>query len=584
MLTYRYCIATGLGLLLSTAGGGSHWPWRGQAAALAQTTPTGTEQISTSAKDLLPLNPEVDQLQIPTRDTTELKVNQPITLFQALDLAQRNSLDLQFTEIQLQQSQAALRQAKAAEFPTITAQADVSRTDSAVFQTSPQPLFVDVAAQAEVQQRTQTQFLTQQQDTIIQLQQDIQDLQNRTQAGPNQSVQQVFNEQLVQLEQRSLATAVLPPIPGVAPLTPFPALIFSGQGTTGGGETSTATGTVAVTYDIFTSGLRSGAIRSAQEQVRVSELAVQVQLDQLRLDVSNDYYNLQQANALIIVAQNAVENARASLRNAEAFEQAGLGTKFDVLQASVQLANALQNLTQAQSLQNIAQRQLAQRLNLPDSATVQAIDQVSVAGLWDLSLDDSILLALQNRVELDQLVAQRRIAEQQRRVALAAIRPQVQAFANLDVVEELDDTVGGAVGYAVGVQVSLNFFDGGAAKAAARQQEDAAVVAETQFADTKDLIRFQVEQAFYTLQANLKNIDTASRSVEQAQDSLNLARLRFQAGIGTQLEITNAAVDLTQAEGNLVAAVLDYNRALVLLQRATSYKDLVALSLNGKQG
>ena len=577
MLTYRYFIATGLGLLLSATCGDSWAQLVGPSAALAQTSPPISGQISTSAKDLLPLNPDVDQLQIPTRSTTELEINQPITLPQALDLAQRNSLDLQLAEVQLQQSQAALRQAKSAVFPTLTAQADVSRTDSAIFQAATQPFFVDQGAQAEVQQRTQAQFLTQQQDTLFQLQQDIQDLQNRTQAGPNQSVQQVFNEQLVQLEQRSNATAILPPVPNVLPLSPLPSLILSGQGSPSGVDNSTATGTLALTYDIFTSGFRPGSIQAATEQVRVSEFGIQVQLDQLRLDVSNDYYNLQQTNALLIVAQNAVENARASVRNAEAFEQAGLGTKFDVLQASVQLANALQNLTQAQSLQNIAQRQLAQRLNLPDSATLQAIDQVAIAGRWDLPLENSILLAFHNRVELAQLVAQRRIAEQQRRIALAAIRPQVQAFANLNAVEELDDTVGGAVGYSVGVQVSLNFFDGGAAKAAARQQEDAVVVAETQFATTKDQIRFQVEQAFYTLQANLKNIDTASQSVDQAQDSLKLARLRFQAGIGTQLEITNAAVDLTQAEGNLIAAVLDYNRALVLLQRATSYKhDLVA--------
>jgi OMF family outer membrane factor len=579
MLTYRYFIATGLGFVLATLESHqvSNSRLLGSAAVFAQESTPNTA-FSTSAKDLLPLNADPDPLQIPTPSSLELTLNQPITLTQALELAQRNSLDLKLAEIGLQQSEAALRQAKAALFPTLSAQAEISRTDSAVFAVTPRPLVVDGAAQAEVQQRTQAQFVTQQLSTLTQLQQDIADLQNRTQAGPNQSVQQVFNEQLAQLQLRANTTAVLPAVPSVFPLSPFTSFAFSGQGFTGGGETSMAMGTVALTYDIFTSGFRSGTIRTAQEQLRVSEWQVQVELEDLLLDVSNDYYNLQQANALTIVAQNAVENARASLRNAQAFQQAGLGTKFDVLQASVQLANALQDLNQAQGLQNIAQRQLSQRLNLPDSATLQALDGVAVAGRWDLSLEDSILLALQNRAELPQLVAQRRIAEQQRRVALALIRPQVQAFANINAVEELDDSVAGAFGYAVGVQVNWNFFDGGAARASARQQEDAAAIAETQFADTKNAIRFQVEQAFHNMEANRKNIDTASRSVDQAQESLKLARLRFQAGLGTQLEVTNAAVALTQEEGNLIAAVLDYNRALATLQRATSYKyDQVAL-------
>jgi outer membrane protein TolC len=70
--------------------------------------------------------------------------------------------------------------------------------------------------------------------------------------------------------------------------------------------------------------------------------------------------------------------------------------------------------------------------------------------------------------------------------------------------------------------------------------------------------------------ANQENIDTASLAVEQAQEALELANLRFNAGVGTQLDVLSATRELTEAEGNLVTAVLDYNRALARLERAVS--------------
>ncbi|MFM7545918.1 MAG: TolC family protein, partial [Synechococcales cyanobacterium] len=95
-------------------------------------------------------------------------------------------------------------------------------------------------------------------------------------------------------------------------------------------------------------------------------------------------------------------------------------------------------------------------------------------------------------------------------------------------------------------------------------------IANTTFAETRNQIRFQVEQSFSNLVANKKNIDTATLALDQAKESLRLARLRFQAGVGTQTEVIDAETDLTRAEGNRVKAILDYNRAMASLQRATA--------------
>lgn len=330
-------------------------------------------------------------------------------------------------------------------------------------------------------------------------------------------------------------------------------------------------GTAQLSYDVYTAGERTGRIRSAEEQARFDQLDVERLTQQLRLDVSNDYYNLQAGDELVRINRAAVTNAEASLRDTQALEQAGVGTRFDVLRSQVQLANATQDLTQALGDQITARRQLARRLSLAQSVSISAADPVEIAGLWNLALEESIVLAFQNRAELVQQLARRNISESQRRIALSQIRPRVSLVTTYNVLDAFEDDVSGlADGFSLGARFSLNLFDGGAARARANQEESNIAIAETTFADTRDQVRFEVEQAYADLLSNLENIQTASVALEQAREALRLARLRFQAGVGTQTDVINAENDLTNAEGNRVTAILDYNRALASLQRAIS--------------
>lgn len=329
-------------------------------------------------------------------------------------------------------------------------------------------------------------------------------------------------------------------------------------------------GALQLNYDLFTGGRRGAQIRAAEEGVRNAQLQVEALNEQTRLDITNAYYDLQLADEQVRIAESAVRNAQQSLRDALALEQAGLGTRFDTLRAQVQLANQNQLLVTNRAQQQVNRRQLAQLLSVPQSINVVAADPVEVAGLWNLSLEESIVRAFQNRAELQQQLAQRNIAEQQRQVALSAQRPQLSLFANYNVTDVFNDSLGLADGYQLGARVQLNIFDGGAARAQAAQQEANIAIAETQFADRRNQIRFQVEQGFFNLQANFLNIQTATLAVTQAAEALRLARLRFQAGVGTQTEVIDAENELTQSQGNQVRAVIDYNRSLATLIRAVS--------------
>jgi OMF family outer membrane factor len=455
----------------------------------APSAPSPAVSEDASTLDLEYLDADPNPLQFPTRpEEVEVIGTQPITLQQALELAQRNSREIQQAQLELERSRAALRQARADELPTLDAA--VSSTTQEVTQTSPSR-FDPTTGEIDV--------------------------------GETDS---------------SLETNL--------------------------------TGQLQLSYDLFTSGRRSATIRANERQVRFQELQLETVAEELRLNVTVDYYDMQEADEQVRIARVALEEALRNLQDAQAQERAGVGTRFAVLQAEVEVANSRQTLTQRLSDQRVARRQLVQRLGLGQSVDISASEPVEVVALWNLSLPESIVLAYRNRAELEQQLVQREISQAQRRVALSQTEPQVSVNAGYSVQNALGDDEGFTDNFSFGAQLNWRLFDGGAARANADQEEANIAIAETQFASTRDQVRFQVEQAYLNLQANFENIQTASLALEQATESLRLARLRFQAGVGTQLEVLESLTDLTEAELNRVQAILGYNRSLAQLRRAVS--------------
>ncbi len=162
--------------------------------------------------------------------------------------------------------------------------------------------------------------------------------------------------------------------------------------------------------------------------------------------------------------------------------------------------------------------------------------------------------------------------------ALGSVQPFLSIFNNLNgfryqgqenVVVDLRGRSGWAVENTIGLQASWNLFDGGAARAQYRQAKQRAQENGFRFANTRNDLRFEVEESFYTLRESNRNIQTTSREVMSSRESLRLARLRFQAGVSTQREVVDNQRDLTQAELRYANAIAQYNSSLAELRRRT---------------
>ncbi len=122
---------------------------------------------------------------------------------------------------------------------------------------------------------------------------------------------------------------------------------------------------VAVTWDVFDSGLTAGLVR----QARAGLLAAQAQLTSTQLtvtsDVSQAYLNLRTAEQRVVTADAEVANAQESVRLTQGRYSAGLGIFLDVLNAQTSLLTAQTNRVNAQSAVDQASAALSHAIGAP---------------------------------------------------------------------------------------------------------------------------------------------------------------------------------------------------------------------------
>ena len=325
--------------------------------------------------------------------------------------------------------------------------------------------------------------------------------------------------------------------------------------------------------------------RDQFEQARDSYL---IALRDLRLNAARAYFDLQQADEVVRVGQAGVQASLVSLRDARARFNAGVNTKLDVLEQQTQLARDRNLLTSGLGEQSTARRQLAQLLDLPQDVTPTAATPARPLGLWEPSLEESIVAAYNFREELDQLILEISIRNSQANASLAAVQP-VLSFVNSTTASRTEGQSGQpSIGdidmgdFRYGVQnstaltASWRLFDGGRARAEYRRSKQAADEGRFNFATLRDQIRFGVEQSFIQQRTAIQNIETNASEVLSSRESLRLANLRVQAGVTTQREVVENQRDLTNAELSYARAIRDYNISLFELRRRTGLDALVA--------
>ena len=346
-------------------------------------------------------------------------------------------------------------------------------------------------------------------------------------------------------------------------------------------------GALNVKWDLI-DPTRVPQIAAARDRYERAGDSYLIALRDIRLQAQTSYFALQKADEGVRIGQASVKASLVSYRDARARFNAGVNTKLDVLEAETQLARDRNLLTSNLRLQDEQRHLLARVLDLPQDVIPTAATPLRPMGLWDSSLQESIVSAYNYREELDQLILDISINNSQANASLAAVQP-VLSFVNSTTayrsegqsakasLSEIDmgDFINGFQN-STALTASWRLFDGGRARAEYQRSKQVAQQTRFDFANLRNQIRFEVEQSFFGLRAAIQTIDTTAAEVLAARESLRLSQLRVQAGVGVQREVVNTQRDLTQAELKYANAVNDYNTNLAQLQRRTGLDALTA--------
>ena len=338
------------------------------------------------------------------------------------------------------------------------------------------------------------------------------------------------------------------------------------------------TGELSLTYDIYAGGERAANFTLASQQSELAASTLAQQTLSTDYTTANAYFDLQLAQEEANIANESVKNASISLSDTDALRKAGAATLPDVLQAEVNLANAQQDLLKTFNKLDVARSKLAETLNLSATVNLNAKDPLKAIGKWELSLEESIILAWEKRPELEQQLLNRDIAISEREVAISALRPTLSIEAELNTLDNLGagnaqtlliSSEGIGVGYTLEASLTIPIIDGGKAISNARKAEADQAIAETEFAQARNQILQQVREAYSNFQQNQSALQIAYLAVEKAEKTLQLKRIQFQAGFASQTDIIASEDALNRSRLNLVEAIIGYNQAIVNLKQAT---------------
>jgi outer membrane protein TolC len=326
---------------------------------------------------------------------------------------------------------------------------------------------------------------------------------------------------------------------------------------------------VTLSQILFDFGKTFAATDVARAQAEVARLDAEIQKDQIILATKEGYFNLLLAKRLVAVNEEAVARAELNRRNAKGFFEVGTRPKIDVVRAEVDVANAQVSLIQARNAVSLARVALNTAMGIAVDAPTEVTDILSFE---PYVVDQSQLVpeALRQRPEYQRVNAVVTSADASVRQAFRNFFPDISGQGQYGGTfrtprRPLDDL---AETWTLGLTLNWSIFDGGSKIA---RYEEAKKTVESGRAQVKALeltLSQEVVQSSLNLNETRERIGAAQKAVESAEENFRLARGRFDAGVGTIIELTDAQLALTQAQATQAQALADYRIAIARLERA----------------
>jgi outer membrane protein TolC len=288
--------------------------------------------------------------------------------------------------------------------------------------------------------------------------------------------------------------------------------------------------------------------------------------EQVAAQTARAYLAAVKAAADLETAQANVTLSEALLKLATNEKNAGTGTGIEITRANVQLANDRQNLLAAQNARRAANLRLLRAMNMRLDTEFELTDKLGYAPADAVTLEEARKLATAQRPDLKAQMDR----EENARLSASAVKaqrlPSILAFGDYG---SLGTGVSDALPTrTVGVSLRIPIFDGGKRDA---QRAEAASQYRAEKARTNDLkqqVELDARLALDELQSAEDQVKVAREGLALSENEVAQARRRYEAGVSTSVEVTDAQTRLERARDNQNAALYGFNLAKIDLAQA----------------
>jgi outer membrane protein len=326
--------------------------------------------------------------------------------------------------------------------------------------------------------------------------------------------------------------------------------------------------------NLYTGGAVTNQVAIAELLIEKQECELQEVRNKVTMDTRVAFYDLLLNRSKVRVRENSVRVLNEEVKTQEERLRAGIVGNLNVGRAQVALSNEQPELANAKTQLTNSYLRLGDLFGLdyrsnPDQARFEVAGQLQYAAVHP-DLNQCLARADAKRPEIRAREIDVEIEDRQYAVDRSELRPHLQAFSGYEIYNERDPAVGPEFnhGYLVGVSGTWHLFDGFATKGrmqATHARREAAVAA---LEAARRAVASEVRSAFLDLEQGESVLESETRSVQTADESLEIAKTNLAAGLGTQLDILQAAADVTRTRTTRLSAIYLHNVALARLARA----------------
>jgi outer membrane protein len=349
---------------------------------------------------------------------------------------------------------------------------------------------------------------------------------------------------------------------------------FSSFGNLGFGAKNQYNAGLAFSQSLFSGGRISAQNAVANSGRRSAEIELAAQRAQVRLDVTQAYYDAALADRLVALAESSAVQTDKVLRQTQLARTVGNVSEFELLRAQVSSANQRPIVIQRQSDREVAYLRLKQLLNLPLENAIQLTtvvdDPVATTAALNATVEitgDTVAVDRATvRQAAEAIDAQRgllRVAKAQRFPTLALTSQYGKvAFPLTNFPGSGDFRTNWTV--ALGTQFPL--FTGGRIKGDQMVAEANVRDAQARYDQLREFAALDSRVTINDLLQARAAWQASLGTAEQANRAYSIAEVRYKEGISTQLELNDARILLEQAVANRALAARNLQVARVKLE------------------